>query len=67
MARRSYIRKLEWIIKKKYNPNVLIAIDDNTKREELYKTIYKNNCKNFIFKKSYLAKSSKLKLSKKTA
>ena len=53
------------IIKKKYNPNVLIAVDDNTKREELYKTIYKKNCKNFIFKKSYLAKSSKLKLSKK--
>ena len=64
MAWRSYIRKLEY--NQKYNPNVLIAVDDNTKRKSYIKQFIKKIVKIFL-KKSYLAKSSKLKLSKKTA
>ena len=46
--------KNNWLkIKKKYNPDVIIAIDDSLTREKLFNSIYKNNCKNFYFKKIF--------------
>ena len=54
-------------IKKKYNPSSFIVIDDSDKREELFKTIYKNNCSNLICKNSNISKSAKNYLMKKNA
>ncbi len=52
-------------IKKKYNPNVIITIDNSKIREKLFKDIYKKNCKNYFFKSSLISKSTQKKLKKK--
>ena len=58
--------KKNWLkVKKKINPDVVICIDNGTIREKLYKSIYKNNCKNLFFKKSHISETSKLRLLKK--
>jgi len=58
--------KKNWLkIKKKFNPNVIINIDDSHVREKLYQSIYKNNCKNLFFKKSYISETTKLNLANK--
>lgn len=58
--------KNNWLkIKKKYNPDVIIAIDDSLTREKLFNSIYKNNCKNFYFKKSFISQTTLSKLIKK--
>ena len=55
-----------WLrIKKKYNPDVIMVIDEGKIREKLLKTIFKKNCKNYYFKKSYISKTTQLKLLKK--
>ncbi len=41
-------------IKKKYNPDVYIVIDDGKIREKLLKNIFKKNTKNLIFKNSII-------------
>ena len=41
-------------IKKKYNPDVYIVIDDGKIRETLLKNIFKKNTKNLIFKNSII-------------
>lgn len=52
--------RLSWLkVKNKFNPLVIITIDDSKIRENLYKTIYKNNCKNFFYKNIFLSKSAK--------
>ncbi len=54
--------KSSWInIKKKYNPNIILTIDDGKVREKLFRSIYKNNCNNFVFKKSSVSKSTEKK------
>ena len=50
---------------KKYNPNVIITIDNSKIREKLFKDIYKKNCKNYFFKNSLISKSTQKKLKKK--
>jgi len=58
--------KKTWLkMKGKLNPEVMIAIDDSKIREKLFKTIYKNNCKNIFLKKSYISSTSKLNLRNK--
>jgi|TARA_B100001964_G_scaffold240488_2_gene310445 sugar O-acyltransferase (sialic acid O-acetyltransferase NeuD family) len=52
-------------IKKKFNPNVFITIDDGHEREVLYKKIYKDNCSNLIFDNTFISKSSNNFLYKK--
>ena len=52
-------------IKKKYNPIIIINIDEGKVREKLYKKIYKKNYKNIIFKNSFISKTSKSNLNKK--
>ena len=49
-------------IKKKYNPDVFITIDNGREREKLYKKIYKKNYSNLIMKSSYVSHSSKKKI-----
>ena len=49
----------DWVkIKKKFNPDVFILINDGKKRENLYKKIFKKNSKNLILNKAVVAKSS---------
>ena len=56
----------DWLkIKKKYNPNVFILIDEGKVRERLSKKIFKNNLKNLIIKNSYIDKSVIKNISKK--
>ncbi len=56
----------DWLkIKKKYNPDVFILIDEGKVRERLYEKIFKNNLKNLIIKKSYIDKSVIKYISKK--
>ena len=58
--------KKNWLrIKEKYNPDVIIVIDEGKIREKLQNTIYKKNCKNYFFKRSYISKTTQLKLLKK--
>ena len=58
--------QLSWKkIKKKYNPLVIINIDEGKNREKLYSKIYKKNCKNIFFKNSFISKTSKSKMIKK--
>ena len=58
--------KNNWLkIKEKFNPDVIIAIDDSLTREKLFNSIYKNNCKNFYFKKSYISQTTLSKLTKR--
>ena len=49
-------------IKKKYNPSVIINIDDGKKREELIKEIYQKNCVNLFLTNSHISKTSKSNL-----
>ena len=46
-------------VKKKFNPDVFITIDNGREREVLYKKIYKKNYSNLIFDSSYVSHSSK--------
>ena len=46
-------------IKKKFNPDVFITIDNGREREILYKKIYKKNYSNLVFESSYISHSSK--------
>ena len=56
----------DWLkIKKKYNPDVFILIDEGKVRERLSKKIFKNNLKNLIIKNSYIDKSVIKNISKK--
>ena len=56
----------DWLrIKKKYNPGVIIAIDDNLIRENLTKKIYKDNVVNIIFKSSDVDKEVLKKIKKR--
>ncbi len=56
----------DWLkIKKKFNPDVFITVDDGRERESLYKSIYKKNCSNLFFDTSYVSYSSKKNLQKK--
>ena len=49
----------DWVkIRKKFNPDVFILINDGKQREELYEKIYKKNNKNLILDKAVIAKSS---------
>ena len=41
-------------IKKKYNPDIYIVIDDGKIREKLFKNLFKKNTKNLIFKNSII-------------
>jgi len=52
-------------LKKKYDPNVIITIDDGEERENLFNKIYKSNCKNHFFKNSYVSNITKKKLLKR--
>ena len=52
-------------IKKKYNPNVFILIDEGKARERLSERIFKNNLKNLIIKNSFIEKSVVKNISKK--
>ena len=42
-----------------------MVIDEGKIREKLLKTIFKKNCKNYYFKKSYISKTTQLKLIKR--
>jgi UDP-N-acetylbacillosamine N-acetyltransferase len=56
----------DWLkIKKKFNPDVHIVIDDGEKREKLVKKIFKNNVKNLIFNDSKIDEISLRNLKKK--
>tara|TARA_B100000965_G_scaffold49943_1_gene36732 strand:+ start:642 stop:1271 length:630 start_codon:yes stop_codon:yes gene_type:complete len=56
----------DWLkIKKKYNPDVFILIDEGKVRERLHDKIFKNNLKNLILKNSYIEKSVIKNISKK--
>ena len=52
-------------IKKKFNPQIFITIDDGKQREFLEKKIFKNNVKNLFLKNSFIEKTSQKLLSKK--
>lgn len=54
-------------IKKKYNPDVFILIDDGKQREKLVKKIFKKNVKNLIYKETYINKSVYKEILKKKA
>lgn len=57
--------KKNWLkIKKKYNPSVILTMDDGYVREKLYNKIYKSNCNNIIFKKSFISENSLAHLKK---
>ncbi len=51
-------------IKKKYNPTIIITMDDGKIREKLFKKIYIRNCNNLFLKHAYVAASSLKKLNK---
>jgi sugar O-acyltransferase (sialic acid O-acetyltransferase NeuD family) len=51
-------------IKKKYNPTIIITMDDGKIREKLFKKIYRRNCNNLFLKHAYVAASSLRKLNK---
>ena len=56
---------IDWVkIKKKFNPDVFILINDGKQRENLHKKIYKKNNKNLILSKAVVAKSSLKNISK---
>ena len=56
---------IEWKkIKKKFNPQVIIAVDDGKMREKL-KSIYGNNVINLIFQNSLVSPSTLKKIEKK--
>ena len=56
----------DWLkIKKKYNPKVIIAIDDSYARDDLTKKIYKDNVENFILNSSDIDKEVLKKINKK--
>lgn len=56
----------DWIkVKKKFNPDVYITVDEGREREILYKKIYKKNYSNVIFDSSYISLTSKKFLSNK--
>ena len=58
--------KNDWIkVKKKFNPDVFIVIDDGKQREKLQKKIYKKNNKNLIMAGAVIAKTSLKNISKK--
>ena len=58
--------KTDWIkVKKKFNPDVFIVIDDGKQREKLQKKIYKKNNKNLIMAGAVIAKTSLKNISKK--
>ena len=58
----------DWFkFKKKYNPNIILTIDDGEVRRKLHKFIYKKNCKNFFFNSSYISRSTKKYLKIKQA
>ena len=55
----------DWIkIKKKFNPDVFILINDGKQREDLNREIYKKNNKNLILGKAIISKSSLKNISK---
>jgi len=57
---------IDWIkIKKKFNPDVFITIDEGKQREKLFKKIFKKNNKNLLLDKSFIEKSSIKYISKK--
>jgi UDP-N-acetylbacillosamine N-acetyltransferase len=57
--------KTDWVkIKKKFNPDVFILINDGKQREDLNKKIYKKNNKNLILGKAIISKSSLKNISK---
>jgi sugar O-acyltransferase (sialic acid O-acetyltransferase NeuD family) len=57
----------DWIkVKKKFNPDVYILINDGKKREMLQKKIYKKNNKNLLLNWELISKSSLKYLSKKS-
>ena len=48
-----------WLpIKKKFNPNVFITIDNGIEKENLIKKIYKKNVSNLIFKEAFVEETS---------
>jgi len=56
----------DWLkIKKKFNPDVYITVDNGREREGLYKNIYKKNYSNLFFDNSYVSHSSKKNLQSK--
>lgn len=57
---------IDWIkIKKRFNPDVFITIDEGKQREKLFKKIFKKNNKNLLLNKSFIEKSSIKYISKK--
>lgn len=58
----------DWLkFKKKYNPDIILTIDDGVMRKKIYKLIYKKNCKNLFFRNSFISKSTKKYLKTKQA
>ena len=56
----------DWLkVKKKFNPDLFILIDDGKQREILRKKIYQNNNKNLLLNEELISKSSLEYLSKK--
>jgi acetyltransferase-like isoleucine patch superfamily enzyme len=56
----------DWLkVKKKFNPDLFILIDDGKQREILRKKIYQNNNKNLLLNEELISKSSLKYLSKK--
>ena len=57
----------DWLkIKKKFNPDLFILIDDGKQRENLRKKIYQSNNKNLLLDEKLISKSSLKYLSKKS-
>ena len=57
--------KTDWErIKKKFDPDVFILIDEGKVREKLFKKVFKNNVKNLILEKSNIEKNVLNKLKK---
>ena len=57
----------DWLkIKKKFNPDLFILIDDGKQRESLRKKIYQSNNKNLLVNEKLISKSSLNYLSKKS-
>ena len=57
----------DWLkIKKKFNPDLFILIDDGKQREILRKKIYQSNNKNLLLDEKLISKSSLKYLSKKS-
>ena len=58
-------RITDWVkVRKKFNPDVFILINDGKQRENLHEKIYKKNNKNLILSKAVVAKSSMKNMSK---